>query len=468
MIGICTLHSCKVKSSIGIRNGQIHAQDFNAIPNDGKEDTEAVQAMIDFLIENKSVNTIFFSEGQYLLNSVKLTTGITIKGEEGTIFKKMPKAGKWSRMLHAPAKGKYRYSSDKDSGLLTIKNIKFDGNSLNQGAYDNHELEQQHLIFLAADPNHKGRLNAHIENCDFKNSVADGISIWCNVNVRIEKCSAENVFRGGITITGGYTKVVVNDFEAKGDKHLTGIDIEVDGKGYGESYYVDVQIDNMQLAGDFDVAIREGIFTGNNIHVDNPPFRIGAKNGKVNINNSSFYGGKLTQSAIYFPKDVTFENCKFFLDEKIGKKTSAVNVVWSTSYVEGKKQRLRFKNCEFKTDNEESVPESYAIYCYPDILSRDNKILLENCTIEKGFQYGLSLKQGGKLSINKSTIASDIGVKLNGIKTAQKSYFYEADITDTNFEKSKTPIKAQNKVGSKLKSLGGKYPQNFKLNAVQN
>src|SRR4030042_7161793 len=74
------------------------------------------------------------------------------------------------------------YSGDVDSKPLVIKNMTFDGNIDKWGPNKHYEQEHAAEVFLSGNSNKAGRLVAKIDNCYFRNSVADGASVYVNVD----------------------------------------------------------------------------------------------------------------------------------------------------------------------------------------------------------------------------------------------------------------------------------------------
>ena len=181
----------------------ITVKQFGALGDGSTDDTEAIQKAIDSI--GKTGGTLLFPPGTYLVKAVGLRPGVRYLGYGATI-KRPAKQGKWTRTFNAGQKG-YLYSGDEDSEPITIEGLTFDGNRKEQGDYSKYQLEHAHLIFLAADRARSGRLRVRILNCHFQDQVADAISIYNNVDAQIINCSARDCFRGGITITGGYSRI---------------------------------------------------------------------------------------------------------------------------------------------------------------------------------------------------------------------------------------------------------------------
>ena len=409
---------------------------------------ENISKPLQFLIDGgmkHGVNKYFFPKGDYLLSQVNIPSGIHFYGERGSWIRKIPKSGKYSRMFTT----QHRYhSGKKDSKPIVFEDLNFDGNREKQGAYKKYELEHQAMLFLSADHKFSGRLKVKIEDCHFKEGVGDAISIHRNVDAVINNCSAHNVFRGGITITGGHTKVNVNDFNATGGVHPTGIDVEVDGKSYNGSYAVDVRMQNITLAGDFDVAIREGEFYGNKITVLNTPYQIGAKNGKILIENSTFHGGERKQATIRYPKDIAFHNCKFILDNRTNSKPlCATNIFWKSKYHVGKNQQLKFTDCEFILKGHSST-ETTAIYNTPFDKADNSRLILEGCKILGAFDKGIEFKYGGSGEIRNTKIEAKIPFKIGSLNNKTHTFNYDLKLVnvDANAKKIECSDHEKNKL----------------------
>jgi hypothetical protein len=112
------------------------------------DDTAAIQAAID--AAGRDGGTLVFPPGTYLVTSVGLRAGVRYSGYGATI-RRPPRQGKWVRTFDAGKPG-YAYSGDEDSPPLVIEGLTFDGNRAEQGDYEQYQLEQAHLLFLAADP----------------------------------------------------------------------------------------------------------------------------------------------------------------------------------------------------------------------------------------------------------------------------------------------------------------------------
>lgn len=383
---------------------------FGAVGDGVTDDTEAIQKAIDSI--GKTGGTLLFPPGTYMVSSVGLHPGVRYLGYGATI-KRPAKQGKWNRTFNAAKQG-YLYSGDEDSAPITVEGLTFDGNLEEQGDYRKYQLEQAHLLFFAADKKRAGRLKVRILNCHFKNQVADGISLYTNVDAQITNCTARDCFRGGVTITGGYSRIQIQNFSAQGKIHRTGIDVEVDGAGYGDTKKIELAINGLSLPdGDFDIGVSEGsIVLATNI-VARAPFNLYALDSTIKISNSMFGVGRYSGAAnrIVHPGDVTFQNCRFKTegksDPKKKNKWTAAHVYWNLSKGVTTNQTLRFLNCDFEVGEGISEKDiTYAVYCEADIAERNNKLILSGGSISPAFDQGVFLNLGGNVQIRDVSIES--------------------------------------------------------------
>jgi hypothetical protein len=392
-------------------------QMFGALADGVHDDTEAIQAAIDAANESRG-GLVIFPPGTYLISSVDINAGLALSGYGATLKKKGGEA-KFSRTFTTQNR---KYRGETDSPPLTIKGFQFDGNRAAQGKYDEYELEQQHMIFLQGDAAGPGKLVAIVEDCHFRNGVADGVSVYNNVAASISNCRATDVFRGGIVVTGGHSEVHINNFTAGGIEHVTGIDVEVDGPGYGDSFRTDITATNLLLAGDFDISIRDGsTFHGTNIMSKSAPFYVQSRDSTVKISNSTFGVGVFSayKNRIVFPHDVSFSHCTFVAGVAEPEEgVAAAHVYWNISGTDHQGQRLRFLDCDFRISaTTPGNTESYALYLEADRVEQNNRLTVRNCRIESGFDHGVFMRQGGQAAISDTEINAATGLHL-GAATA--------------------------------------------------
>ncbi|HEY0151623.1 MAG TPA: glycosyl hydrolase family 28-related protein [Longimicrobium sp.] len=373
------------------RRALVSVRDFGARGDGTADDTPAIQRAIESVYA-RGGGVIVFPRGTYRVTSVNIREGITYEGFDAVITRP-PMQGKWARSFTTE---RVPYSGDADSRPLIIRGLTFDGNSAAQGPYQQHQLEQAHLVFLYGEPSHRGRLRAVVEDCHFRNGVADGVSVSTNVAAKVYNCDAVDVFRGGFVLTGGHSRADVHTFTTRGTRDPTGIDVEVDGRGFGNTLKVEVNLTRLRLLnGDFDVGVHEGsTVTGQDI-VAKAPFFLYAENSTVRIRDCDFEVGYPDSfgNRIVYPKDVTFTDCTFTTRERVAGEANRgmriADVYWNFDWAQGPRrtrQSLTFNNCRFVVG--EDVEPADAVYVASTTIddpAHANVVTINGGTIGPGF-----------------------------------------------------------------------------------
>jgi hypothetical protein len=242
----------------------------------------------------------------------------------------------------------------------------------------------------------------------------------------------------------------MSNFIARGKTHPTGIDIEVDGGGFGGSYAVELLMDNVSLPdGDFDVGVSgESVVIGNRI-VANAPFNLsGGGTSRLVFSDSEFVlGGFSGGDRIVMPGDMTFRNCRFTVrgegtegnavtqgTRREPPQFAAARIYWNISGSSARDQRVRFQDCVFRGDKLPSDAKSYGIFTYADVLAQGNRLEVTGGEIAPEFAHGVYLSQGGHATVRSTRIAARqalflgssegyfLNVLLDGIDVAGESY----------------------------------------------
>lgn len=403
----------------------VRSATYGAVGNGVANDTAAIQAAVNAAAAVRG--TVLIPPGTYSVTAIQLAAGVTVSGY-GATLKRPASQPNWTRTLYMPATGTGSWNSASDSDLLTIEGLAIDGNSANQGSYRNYELEQSHLIFLTGNASNAGRLRVNLRDLVLRNSVADGISLYVNVDAQVSNCRADNCFRGGLVVTGGHSRVQVQNFAATGAVDRTGIDVEIDGAGYGSSLAVDMTVDGMVLDGDFDVALGSGsTFTATNV-VSGPGFNLYAPSSTVRIADSRFQVGSYSGEGnrIVYPGDVTFQDVVFELAGvgEVGTVDgAAAHIYWNVSNSSVGGQRCRFLDCDFRVAaGMSSSLALVAVYAEADILSYDNRLIVQGGSISSAYDTGFVMAQGGRWIVKETEIEAATGFEWTGVTTQWGTY----------------------------------------------
>lgn len=409
---------------------------FGAKGDGVTDDTAAIQRAVDWLYAREG-GKILFPPGTYIVTSVNIREGITYEGYGATI--KRPehltdkigqKAAHWVRTFTTQ---KYKYCGQSDSRPLIIRGLTFDGSSQTQGPYKKYELEHAALVFLTGDKKCPGRLTAVVEDCVFKNAVADGLSVYVNVKVTMRNCLAENCFRGGFVLTGGHSVAEVTNLTTRGKIDPTGIDVEVDGAGFGNSYKVEVYLENLTLEdGDFDVGVKDGsVVLGKNIFAE-APFNLVAPRSRILLRDCRFGIGP--DNHLYFPQEVSFEGCEFFVSSRVPDKpyqqhSAAPKIVWTTKYYKGENQKVTFRECRFVLPpgyRKNPAARYYGLLTTWDDVDYHNRLEMEGGAIQGDFDVGLGMvHRGGRWRLKNLSIEAALPLALTGFADSLGRSFFD-------------------------------------------
>jgi hypothetical protein len=404
------------------------AYNGGAVGNGIADDTAAIQAAVTAAAPVRG--TVLIPPGTYLVTSIKLVPGITVSGY-GATLKRPANQGNWVRTLIVPESGTGSWTGTTDSELLTIEGLTIDGNSANQGSYRNYELQQSHLIFLSANStnaaSNAGRLRVNLRDLVLRNSVADGIQLYVNVDAQITNVRADNCWRGGLVVGGGYTRAQVQNFTTSGSVDVTGIDVEVDGGGYGGTYAVELEFDGMLLDGDFDVALKAGSrLVASNI-IAGLGFNLECKDALMQFSDCRFKVGTYGSHTIIWPNDVTFRDCVFELSnvaEAGAVDGAGARILWNTGgTADERDQRCRFLDCDFRVAaGVSSSLTLVGIHCDYDLPELDNRLIVQGGSISSAYDVGLVMGQGGRWIVKETEIEAATGIEWNGVVNQWGTY----------------------------------------------
>jgi Pectate lyase superfamily protein len=426
-----------VPGTVHARVGDLYVSRFGAQPDDSKDDTAAVQRAIKEA-SRTGARRLIFPAGRYLITSVALSPGVQYSGY-GAVIVRPPMQGKWTRTFVVG------HAGEADSEKVEILGFSFDGQSDRQGAYKQHQLSHAHFIFLAGDPALPGRLRATIRDVDFYNGVGDGVSIYTNVDATVVNVKARDVFRGGLVVTGGNTRVNASNIETWASKFQDpgGIDFEVDGAGFGGSFKVDAILTDVRLHdGDFDVGLRLGSsFVGRRIRSDKAPFNIYSEGAAVLIEESSFRIGQFDSYAnrIVCPGQLTIRNTELIADipevSAGNHHYGALNIWWSHQVCGGtqKNQRVRLENVSVKASRWPRRSEALsAIVIEHDWASNNNILEIVGGSISPEFGEIALLRKGGNVRLTNVRSRPSVSFTTDGatINVERSSQQLSCDLVD--------------------------------------
>ncbi len=406
------------------------------------DNTAFVQNVIDAALKSPSHIASFEKGKIYWLSSVNLYPGLVLNGN-GCTFKRLPNQGKWNRMLTTQ---QLKDQSRNDSMPLIIENIILDGNRSNQGEYKKYELEQQAILFLTGNTSSSQRLKVIIKNITVQQSAADGVHIYVNTDAQITNCVFLDCFRGGITATGGYSKVSIDHCKFDGSDEKGYIQFEGTGKGYNGSYKIEGSLTNLTVNGNFDIAVKDSSYVyGRNIQCKPNGFVYFNFTNSIGLFDScTFYisnsNGKINR--IVRPHVLAFRDCTFYLYSNSQNQNQSEYfwpISFNTSYSQSARQIITFDKCKFLPGNAfpSGTNSTYALYVLADKTNLNNKLVISNSYIDPAFKYGVFFKRGGNFQIKNTSIQAinpiylgqtlggyQINASINNLKVANKNKQY--------------------------------------------
>lgn len=393
---------------------------FGAKGDGARDDTASIQSAVDF-VHARGGGTIIFPPGTYLVTSVNLREGITYQGVGEAVIKRPDQLFQKQKFPRTFTNQKYAYYGEKDSAPIIFKNLVFDGNSQNQGPYKKYEQEHADLLFLTARRDSPGRLQVVIEDCLFRNSVSDGISIYKNVDVKVNNCTAIDCFRGGFLILGGNTRAVLTNYTGKGKNDPAGIDVELSGdsEGYGNSTKVEFYMENINLPdGVFDIGLGFGSkVVGKNIY-SHGFFNLVAPGSTVTLSHCKF--GIPPGARIVWPHRVTFEHCEFTAlgnKDKPPALQAAPFIAWNLSGTSEKNQSVTFINCKFNVaDGVAPETKVNGIATGRDGVDYHNILTVQGGNFSKRINEALAMYRGGHWRIKDAVVESALPFAWTGFK----------------------------------------------------
>ena len=399
--------------------------EWYGVKRDGvTEDSVEVQRAIDsasayYMATGKPLSLHFVGGGSYVVKGVFLKPGVNLIGDGAAKFLKLP-AG--TETNEAVLKWWHMFATDSTSfntdlacaHRILIQGIVFDGNLSNMNWTNNtYNQEQAHCLLLsgAASPTHLGqRAKYRVAQCKFQNSVADGVLQHRNSDVIFEDIEAENCFRGGLTLVGGNTRMVLRGYVGENAR----MDIEIDGTGYGGTYDTHVDIDGVVIdrngggvrPGGIDLGTVSGsksILRARNVHAYTAPVNFAAGGDVFEIDNSYFTSGpQSTNNRLFYGRGKTRINAHFHVtNTNAGETTNymGLEVIFEFgAQATETNRKVVFDRCTFSYDSVGLAGKSvYAIISPANVLSYDNSIEMVGCSVPSGFTSAVHFTQGGKL-----------------------------------------------------------------------
>lgn len=407
--------------------GAVNVDWFGAKGDGATNDTAAIQAGINALsalyLADGRPRTLAYSPGKtYVVRGVILKPGVNHVGTGGATLLKTPAGAitdetvlKWWRIFDMSTSGDFDTAASV-AHRIRIEGLIFDGNLANMNWTNNSYNQEQGaclaLIGSSAITSAAIRAKFHVRNCEFRNSVGDGILAHINADIIIESAIATNCFRGGLTVNGGNSRIKLRGYRGEDAK----IDVEIVSSGYGGSYatnydFDDVVIDqdtglNGQRLGGIDLGgPRGGTARVNRARVYSKPFNydMGTEGGDFQATNSYFTVGADNASSInaFIRASGLFRDCHFkCVADGSGTNYYAVHA----RPVAATNRALVFERCRLELDASVKTanPSAVCRAFYSEALADGAGMSVEfrDCETIGAWDVGYSLNLGGVLIVD--------------------------------------------------------------------
>jgi hypothetical protein len=282
------------------RTSIVEARAFGVAPGAGVDASGALQAALDEA-SAWGRGVVRVEAGDYELIGVSVHPGTSLSGRGARFFR--------PASTPDPITLRVEHDGDDDSAPALIEGLTLDGRRDTQGAYQDDELADSHLIGLFGGAFAAGRLRVALETLDLRNGTGSGVFLGPDVDATLCRIRADDLHRDAVTQRGGGTRVNLRELSASATSGTTGLWFDGQPEGYGGTHRIDVTITDTQLAsGDLEIEAYESsrvVLT--RFSMTRGPLRLQAPDASVIIDESVLQSGLPSSVHNYFglPHDVT-------------------------------------------------------------------------------------------------------------------------------------------------------------------
>ena len=339
----------------------VSVKDFGAVGDGVVDDTAAIQACFNFC--QTAGITALVTAGVYRVSQVNIGSGMTIVGDPGATFKLLDNQHEAARMLSTqffswvPSP----HIEQEHSRVLRISGLNFDGNRQNQGPYNNYQKQHQGQVFLQGNNDATlgaPRLRVIIENCTFRDSCSDGITVYNGVDLVVTNCFFWDCFRGSVVIVGHNIVVAASNLRAGGTLYPSWFQIEQENTGPCNVSLTNSIFDVATTAPNTSIGLDLICNAGSAITVSNCIFNAGVSHVYTkelpNVPLTTFqftncFFRALHGDALVDYGNTTFTNCVFSRPAAV---PSSVSLLSVRHFISTVPKTLILNNCVFDTESD--------------------------------------------------------------------------------------------------------------------
>jgi hypothetical protein len=373
------------------RTGLVDAEvEYGVAPGLATDQSAAIQQAFD-AAARLGRGVVVVAPGDYEVESTQLAPGTTLSA----------RGAHWHRPAGSPPTTvtlRVAYAGASNSVPTLVEGLTVDGRRDSQGAYQNMEQQDAHLVSLGSAVDQPGRLQGTVDDVTVTFGTGDGVAVGPNSDVTLCRIRGTDLWREFVSLHGGGSTLDMRDLAATASVGTSGMWLDGDIVGYQQTRTVQIDMQDVRLGmGDIEIELRDGSrLQAVRLQMDAPPFRVLAPGSTVRIADSVIQLGIPSDRHNHFdvPHDVQFTNSTI-ISSKIADETGttpdtdvtfgAVTVHWqpdaASPAVPGPHEVL-FSGCRFQlAGNFKSTDTIYGV----EEATGEGKVVVQGSTLGSGY-----------------------------------------------------------------------------------
>ena len=234
------------------RSGIVDARSAHGFePGRAGDQSAALQAALD-AARALGRGVVAVTPGDYEVSGVTLAAGTTLSGR-GARFHRPVGARIGEHELSVV------YAGAADSARTLIEGVALDGRREQQGAYDDDQLADSHLIALGSAADSPARLRAALEGITLAQGTGSGVFVGPQVDARLCRLHTTDLWRDAVTLRGGGTTLDIRQLDASATLGTTGLWFDGQPAGFEGTHRIEVTIEDTELgSGDLELEAYDG------------------------------------------------------------------------------------------------------------------------------------------------------------------------------------------------------------------
>lgn len=388
------------------------------------DDTAALTRVIDAAKAQKYTHVVF-KKATYLMNGISVPPGLTLMGNCATLKIKDYQNG-WVRLLNVP--GKYGYVGALDAPQTHIRGFTFDG-QFDEAKFIP-DSKHQGGVFVSGTRG-QGKIKVLVQNSHFANIYGDGVYLYHNNDVVVNRISAANIDRCVVCIGGAANKLLTQNMHGFTSKTLFDIEPNVEDGNVANSNQItlkDVDISRLDL-----YLNDSSTFVGDRIKLVSTQnmslTSIGGPGATAIIRNSYF---ELTPAAAIQLKSVNkltrFENTsiRMVYPNRLAESPKLDNAAIYVAWRGRDNQRFEMANSKFMSGTgikSEDLMKAIMLYAGK---RNNNVVSLDRVSTDTLYDRSVDMDFGGVVRIVDSTLARIVPRYRDAANYL--GYFYDVEV----------------------------------------